>query len=115
MNLISQVVATGLLVWFALLVLLAVRPLLSGDSALGLLTSTTPDEPIQYERLLVVVLVPSILGYYVIDTLNQALVFNAAGRPTLPEIPESLLSILTGGNGLYLAGKIAREQGGKVR
>ena len=31
------------------------------------------------------------------------------GRPIMPDVPEYLLTILTGGNGLYLAGKISRR------
>jgi len=40
--------------------------------------------------------------------MNTGLVKTSAGW-SMPDLPEGLVSLLTGGNGLYLAGKIARR------
>jgi hypothetical protein len=32
--------------------------------------------------------------------------------PALPDIPDQFVTLLTGSNGVYLAGKIARTRGG---
>jgi hypothetical protein len=51
---------------------------------------------------------PWVLGVYTLNALH-ADVSGATGPPSLPDVPEYLLSLLTGSNGLYLAGKIARS------
>ena len=47
---------------------------------------------------------PFVIGYYVIEALHA----DMSVRASLPDIPQSLLVVLTGSNSLYLAGKIAR-------
>ncbi|MEJ2377566.1 MAG: hypothetical protein P8Y53_20035 [Pseudolabrys sp.] len=42
---------------------------------------------------------------YIFDALHADL---SVAHPSLPDISDQLVMLLTGGNGLYLAGKIAR-------
>jgi hypothetical protein len=61
------------------------------------------------ERVGAMVAFPLVLGLYTLDALHAG-VTSAAGRPSLPDVPSYLLTLLTGGNGLYLVGKIARNR-----
>ena len=49
---------------------------------------------------------PVVLAYYVYTAISGD--YANAMPPRLPDVPDYLLSLLTGTNSLYLAGKIAR-------
>ena len=103
----------ALLAWFGLLgLLLALRMLRRDITVSGMLMSESGGRSIEPERLVQVVALPILLFYLVQAGLNvDVSVALAAGtRPSLPNIPENLLTLLTGTNSLYLAGKIARTQ-----
>lgn len=109
MDLLAQMFAAGLLLWFGLLVLLIVMRILRGElEAEGLLIhSPGPRAPIAPERAVVMTVFPFALAAYVYLALSNDIPV-IDGRLSLPDVPESLLALLTGGNSLYLAGKIAR-------
>ena len=96
----------GLIAWFAALALLVLIRVLRGDIASsGMLVTNPGSDGVDPERVLAMAVVPAVLAFYTIHALNT-------GTPTglsMPDLPEGLVSLLTGGNGLYLAGKIARR------
>jgi hypothetical protein len=94
--------------WFGLLaMLIAVRILRRDIEVAGFLTHER-DGPVAPERALMMAVFPVVLAYYVYTAISADLPLNASGRPSLPPVPDYLLSLLTGSNSLYLAGKIAR-------
>ncbi len=100
----------GLGIWLALLfLLLAVRMLGGGLGLRGLLTTASPagGRAINPERVVVLVTALSIIGAYALKALDTDVTANVE-HPQLPDIPASLLTVLTGSNTLYLAGKIMR-------
>jgi hypothetical protein len=106
---VTKLLEAGLLAWMGLLGLLVGMRVLRRDiPATGLLTSNVETQDIAPERVTALAIFPAVLVYYVIHTLNSDLpVVN--NHPVMPDIPENVLALLTGGNGLYLAGKIARQ------
>jgi hypothetical protein len=108
MTIIAKLLTAGLLTWFCLLALLiAVRVLRGQIRTSGFLTDRNV-AGVAPERVVAMVAFPFVLLTYTLTALHADLsVVN--GRPTMPDVPEYLLTILTGGNGLYLAGKISRR------
>jgi len=105
MNLLVRIFETGLAVWFVLLAAIVVWRMLTGEiDATGLLRHDPGDDGIAPERVLSVIAFPAVLASYVLTALHADMSVNAA----LPNPSENLVLLLTGGNGLYLAGKIAR-------
>ena len=108
MEYVTKLLATGLLLWFGLLfALIAVRVLRRDIEVRGLLTNSSERgrDDITPERVAAMAVFPTILLYYVLTALRADMSVN----PSMPDIPELLVTILTGSNGLYLAGKIARS------
>jgi hypothetical protein len=98
----------GLLAWFGLLALLIAIRVLRGDIvASGLLCNRSPDENVTPERVLMMAIFPSVVVFYAYNALTGELPI-VDGRPSLPDVPQNLIALLTGTNSLYLAGKIAR-------
>jgi len=107
-DIIVRLLATGLLVWFGLLIaLITVRILRRDINVSGFLTPT-PGSEVAPERVLAMAAVPTVLVMFVLEALRVDL----ATHPSLPNIPDILVTVLTGSNSLYLAGKIARSSGG---
>ena len=105
---ITRLLAAGLLTWLTLLVLLVVVRMLRGDIGVsGFLAPDKTATAVAPERVVAMVAFPFVLLTYLMTALHADLsVVN--GRPIMPDVPDYLLTILTGGNGLYLAGKISR-------
>jgi hypothetical protein len=110
MQLAAKILQYGLLIWFALLMaLIAIRMLRRDIYVTGLLTQPRGDNAVLPERALHMAVFPAIVAYYAYTTLQVDVTAVAEGaRPSLPAVPDYLLSLLTGTNSLYLAGKIAR-------
>jgi hypothetical protein len=108
MTIIAKLLTAGLLTWFCLLALLIAVRMLRGDiRTSGFLTDRNMTG-VAPERVVAMVAFPFVLLTYTMTALHADLsVVN--GRPIMPDVPEYLLTILTGGNGLYLAGKISRR------
>ncbi len=99
----------GLLAWFGALAMLVMVRVLTDDIAnSGMLVPDTGNDNVAPERVLAMAIVPAVLAFYTIDAMNTGIVKTATGF-SMPDLPESIVSLLTGGNGLYLAGKIARR------
>lgn len=105
MQLAAKIVEYGLLTWFGLLALLIGIRILRRDIAVsGFLTHRSGEETVAPERALMMAVFPVVLAYYVYTAMSV----DIATTRSLPEVPDYLLSLLTGTNSLYLAGKIAR-------
>jgi preprotein translocase subunit SecY len=108
MTLITRYLEVGLLIWFALFAAVVLSRMMRGDIPMhGLLQhSKGRDEPVAPERMLSMSVFPLVVISYVITAMHT----DASVSHSLPELSNNLLMLLTGGNGLYLAGKIARSQ-----
>ena len=106
-GLIANWFATGLLFWFAALALLITIRALRGDIGVtGLLRHGKGDSGVAPERVVAMVAFPVIIVSYAITALHTDV---SVPQPTLPDVSEKLVNLLIGSNGLYLAGKIARN------
>jgi hypothetical protein len=114
MDVLAKFIAAALLVWLGLIALLVTVRMLRGDiRTAGLLKNDLrglSGSSVAPERIVAMVVFPFVLVVYTLNALHSD-VSGASGIPSLPDVPSDLLSLLTGGNGLYLAGKIARNSG----
>jgi hypothetical protein len=108
-EIVTRLLAAGLIVWMALLFALLVRSALRGDVHGHGLLCHRPGEPVAPERALHITVFPVVLLIYVMEALHADV---TGAHPSLPDIPQSLLVALTGTNSLFIAGKIARRNGG---
>ena len=102
-RLLAEIVEFALIGWLGLLALVIAVRILRGDIPLaGLLSSGSGGraDPERIQSLL-------ILGFVVVGYLTQFARLPADAH-ALPPVPESLLVLLAGSNGVYLSGKIAR-------
>lgn len=108
---IGKCLAFGLLAWFgAMLLLVLIRVLRDDIASSGMLVSDpSRDDSVDPERVAAAAIVPAVLAAYTIHALNTGIVVTPTGSMSMPDLPENLVTLLTGGNGLYLAGKIARR------
>jgi hypothetical protein len=106
----AKILEYGLLTWFCLLALLIAGRILRRDIDLsGLLTQANSGQSVLPERALHIAVFPAVVAFYAYTALHTDVTAVAEGvRPSLPAVPDYLLSLLTGSNSLYLAGKIAR-------
>lgn len=107
MHLVVPMLKTGLLIWLALLFAIVIGRILKGDlNTAGLLRHGRSDPNVAPERVLLTAGFPAVILSYVFLGLHVDV---HTLHPALPDVPDSLLMLLTGSNGLYLAGKIARS------
>ena len=109
--LVGNLLAAGLLTWLALLALvLIVRYFDQKRRPTGYLAGKAGrNAPIEPERVTVVMIFPAVALLYAAYALSIDIHDVPLGtRPSLPDVPDYLLALLTGGNTLYLAGKFAR-------
>jgi hypothetical protein len=107
----AKALAVGLLVWFALLMALVMVRVLRGDiRTAGFLSSTArpSDGSVDPERVLAMAVFPFIIVIYIPQALSTD-IMGVATRPSMPDVSDFFVTLLTGSNGLYLAGKIARR------
>ena len=105
---VTRLLATGLIVWMALLIALLVRGAMRGDVHGHGLLSHRAGDPVAPERALNIAVFPVVVLMYVMEALHTDV---TGARPSLPDISQSLLVALTGSNSLFIAGKIARRNG----
>ncbi len=105
MDLLVRFFATGLLLWFGLFTVIVIGRVLNGSiDCTGLLQHGVDDGAVAPERVVSMVTFPVVLVTYVLNALHADMSVHAA----LPDLSDNMILLLTGGNGLYLAGKIAR-------
>jgi hypothetical protein len=107
MPIAAKILSIGLLTWFGLLALLITIRILRRDIEVAGFLTHRPGEPIAPERALHIAVFPVVIAFYVYTALGADMSVEGV-RPSLPDVPNYLLSLLTGTNSLYLAGKIAR-------
>jgi hypothetical protein len=109
LELATKLLAGGLIVWFALLAALIMVRVLRRDIRVEGMLATRAERigQVDPERAVAMAVFPFVIAYYVIEGLNA----DMSVRASLPDIPQTLLVVLTGSNSLYLAGKIARGGG----
>ncbi len=107
MRLVVQILEAGLLIWMALFVAILIGRMLQGEThSSGFLETKRGESTVAPERALSMAVFPLVIIGYVFTALHADL---SVGNPaSLPDLPNNLLMLLTGGNGVYLAGKIAR-------
>jgi|ERR1700752_509356 len=107
----AKILEYGLLAWFgALALLLALRMLRRNITISGMLMAEHGAGRMAPERILQMAAFPVVLFYLIQQGLqvDVAAALEQGVRPSLPNIPENLITLLAGTNSLYLAGKIAR-------
>jgi hypothetical protein len=100
-QLLADIVKFALIGWLGLLALVIAMRILRGDIPLAGLLSTTGAgiDPERVQALLVI-------GFVFAGYLTA---FATSTDPrSLRDVPESLLIVLAGSNGIYLSGKLAR-------
>jgi hypothetical protein len=109
MDLITRGLATGLLIWLALLGVVMVARVLNGDiSGTGFLHTTRGTRArVAPERVVSMMVFPMVIVSYIFSAMHADV---NVPHPSLPDLSDNLLMLLAGGNGVYLAGKIARLQ-----
>ncbi len=106
MQFITQALAAGLLGWLALLALIILTRALSGELKTDGLLAASRGEGVAPERALSMLVFPVVIASYA----YLALQVDVGAKAALPDVPEQLMMLLTGSNGIYLAGQIARKK-----
>lgn len=106
-ELVKHGLTAGLAIWFVLLLTLVAGRILNGTIEAQGMLSTTRHAGVEPERVLTMLAGPAIIVIYLLDALHTNVTTNT---PKLPELNQNLLMLLTGGNGIYLAGKAARTK-----
>jgi hypothetical protein len=110
---LSAILGQFFLYWFLILVAaIAVRMLRNDINTAGLLKSTGSGD-VDPERLNLLVVTLAGAGYYFLHTMQTPLAdLYDAGTDlyVMPDIPEELLVIFAGSQGLFLSGKYYRRQ-----
>lgn len=106
----------GLLSWFGLLLMVILLRLLQGRIPLTDLLSARPGGAIDVERAQAFAVFLFVLAAYLIEGLQllETMPARVPGEPlpSMPDISDTLLVLLTGSNGIYLAKKIASANRG---
>jgi hypothetical protein len=99
------IVQTGLLLWLGLLAAFVLRGIFTGKiNTKGLLSHRGIAGDVAPERLAMLLATLGYAIFYAVNALRMVSVdSDSAG---LPEIPEEVLAVFVGTNGLYLTGKI---------
>jgi hypothetical protein len=102
---IVWVLQLGLLSWLGALIFIVVFRLMTGAISLdGLLAHDKSDGRGVAERLVLLLATLGFALYYASSALHAPL---EGLHPSLPDVPEGVVTALLGANGLYLTGKIA--------
>ncbi len=105
MHLVVRMLQVGLLIWMALLVAILFSRFVRRETHRnGFLATKRNDRAIAPERAVSMATFPVVLVGYVFSALHADVTTTHA----LPDLSNNMLMLLTGGNGVYLAGKIAR-------
>jgi hypothetical protein len=118
-GLVAQVLKVGLCAWLALLMAIVIGRVLRGDiSSRGLLANdaSRAGSETTATRAIAMLVFPLVILFLIVPALNfdPAAVADGA-RPMFPDIPDNLVMLLTGGNGLYLAGKLSAFRNGATK
>ncbi len=104
MQFITHTLAAGLLAWLVLLALIIITRVLNGELKSDGLLARSRGADVAPERALSMMVFPVVIASYAYLALHA----DVSEKATLPDVPDQLLMLLIGSNGIYLAGKIAR-------
>jgi len=107
MHLIVRLLDVGLLIWMALFAAILFGRVMRGDTHRGggFLETKRGESAVAPERALSMAVFPVVIVSYAFTALHADMNMT---HPAMPELSNNMLMLLTGGNGAYLAGKIAR-------
>lgn len=107
MHLVVRLLEAGLLTWMALFAVILLHKFVGGGThQSGFLENARGEGTVAPERALSMVAFPVVIAGYAFAALHADV---SPGHPaTLPPLSDNLLMLLSGGNGMYLVGKIAR-------
>lgn len=106
MHFITQILAAGLLAWLVLLALIIMSRALTGELKTDGLLAMRRGAKVAPERALSMLVFPVVIASYAYLALHA----DVSEKAALPDVPEQLMMLLAGSNGIYLAGKIARQK-----
>jgi len=112
MALLATILKNALLIWFGLLALLVIARMIRGNIPITGILAPQAGEHTAPERLIALVIFLFVLADYAQEALNVDLTVTDK-PPSMPDISQQFLILMTSGNALYLAGKISRLQ--KIR
>ncbi len=106
---VASIVQYAVLPWLFLLFAVVLLKLLRQEiNTTGLLRSRLGD-PVDPERVTILATSLFAIGAYALEVLNTGVVPGSkSGVHAMPDVPQSLLVLLGGANGLYLTGKLMR-------
>ena len=105
MHLIVRLLEAGLLIWMALFAAIVIGRVLRGEThSSGFLETRRGERAVAPERALSMAVFPVVIVSYVFTALHADV--SRDPRPAA-DLSDNMLMLLTGGNGVYLAGKIA--------
>ncbi|MEJ8572170.1 hypothetical protein [Microbaculum marinum] len=102
---LGELIQACLIAWMAALAAVVAMKLFSGRISLNGILAATPNGGFDPTRVQSALIFLFIIGGYALQGLDAV-----ATRGPMPEIPETLLVLLTGSNGVYLTGKIVRHR-----
>jgi hypothetical protein len=109
MHLVVRFLEAGLLIWMALFAAILIGRIVRGEThSSGFLETTRGEGTVAPERALSMAVFPVVIVSYMFTALHADM--SAGTHHSLPDLSDNLLMLLTGGNGVYLAGKIARTR-----
>lgn len=106
-SLIQYAIPAWLLLFFAVILMKMLR----GDINTNGLLKSWQGGPTDPERAAIMALTIFAAGYYLISSINTGVQANPqSGSPTMPDVPDGILVLLGGANGIYISGKIIRPR-----
>ena len=118
-SLVAYVLKAGLIIWLALLMAIVLGRVLRGTISLrGILSedAAKAGDETSAPRAIAMLVFPLVIMILVLSALNFDPTDIASGmRPSFPEIPDNLVILLIGGNGVYLAGKLNAFRNGVAK
>jgi predicted secreted protein len=102
----GTIVAIALIVWLAAIAAIVGYRMLTGEIETDGLLSSNPDEPIDPERVAMLVGTIAAAAYYAFTALSS---LGNGPVTSLPDVPDLTLELLGGSQILYLTGKLARR------
>lgn len=104
----ADILATGLQLWLAVLAVIVAMRVLRGGGIAEMVTTRKGGgiDPDRVQSLLIFL--------FAAGTLIVGAFDPEAPRASLPDVPDAVIVLLAGSNGLYLAGKVARSAPGST-
>jgi hypothetical protein len=110
MQALSHILAWFLVGWLGVLAAVIFIRVLRGDLEVRGMLRNSPSGRYDPERVAALGASLLVLGAYALEALNEGVVRDPqTGRPSMPDVSQTLLMIFASGNVTYLAGKLGRR------